>query len=391
MLEALRPRRPSDRVAVWLVTAIALTSIATGIVAILTQPALETGGALGDLQAVAEFSGTVVGFALLVTAWGMQRGYRLAYVATVVLVSLSVAHGVVQLRALSVPLVVLSVGGLVVLVLTSRRFTRSTHLDATQLGALFSIVGVFCYGTAGAYALRSGFDGVENIVDAVYFTVVTASTVGYGDVHATTDTARLFAVSLAVLGPATVAATVGSLFGPMIEAHLARAGRRATGQWNRTGGDKFGGGIKPESRIVVFGADETSRPVVAALAGRASVTVVTGEESAAALPDGVQVIVGEPTRTAERTLERTALESCDAVLVGSDAGDQRRLAAAVRSRTDARIVVIADGEPADALERAGADAVVDPEIVLVEATLGALLGDGEITGQSSASAASQSG
>jgi len=42
MFEALHPRRPGGRVAVWIVAAIALTSIATGVGAILTRPALET-------------------------------------------------------------------------------------------------------------------------------------------------------------------------------------------------------------------------------------------------------------------------------------------------------------------------------------------------------------
>ncbi|WP_345779413.1 hypothetical protein [Natrinema sp. SYSU A 869] len=74
MFEWLHPRRPGGRIAVWIVAAIALASIATGIGAILTRPALEAGGSVGDLQSAAEFSGTIVGFALLVTAWGMRRG-----------------------------------------------------------------------------------------------------------------------------------------------------------------------------------------------------------------------------------------------------------------------------------------------------------------------------
>ncbi|WP_231587968.1 hypothetical protein [Halostagnicola sp. A56] len=111
MLERLRSRHPRGRVAVWIVTAIALDSIATGVVAIVTEPAVQAGGLWGDLQAVSEFSGTVLGFALLVSAWGMYRGFRLAYVVSAALVLLSGIHGVVQSRLLSIPLVVLSLGG----------------------------------------------------------------------------------------------------------------------------------------------------------------------------------------------------------------------------------------------------------------------------------------
>ncbi|PGF16813.1 potassium transporter TrkA [Natrinema sp. CBA1119] len=387
MFEALHPRRPGGRVAVWIVAAIALTSIATGVGAILTRPALETGGTLGDLQAVAEFSGTIVGFALLVTAWGMRRGYRLAYVTAVLLVALSGAHGIVQFRAVSVPLVVLSVGGLTVLVATSGRFTRSSTLDATQIGAFLSIVGVLCYGTAGAYALRSGFDGVTTVVDAVYFTIVTASTVGYGDVHASTEAARLFAISLVVLGPATLAATVGSLFGPVLDTHLARTGREATA---RLGSDAAAAGGEPGTgaEIVVFGSDETIAPIVDALASRASVAVVTSDERSRR-SDGVDVIIGDPT--ADGTLERAGLETCDAVLVGTAAlRDADAVIAAARSHTDAKIVALTGGET-ESTDRTEADVVVDPETVLIEVTVDALLGTDGVVGQSSASAASHSG
>ncbi len=388
MFETLHPRRPGSYVAVWIVVAIALTSIATGVGAILTQPALEAGGTLGDLQAVAEFSGTIVGFALLVTAWGMRRGYRLAYVTAVLLVVLSGTHGIVQFRVVSVPLVVLSVGGLVVLVATSGRFTRSSSLDATQIGALLSIVGVLCYGTAGAYALRTGFDGVTTVVDAVYFTTVTASTVGYGDVHASTEAARLFAISLVVLGPATLAATVGSLFGPTLETHLSRTGREATAHLSA---DAAAAGHGPETgaEIVVLGAGETIEPIVNALASRASVAVVTSEEGTRR-SDGVDVLVGDPT--ADDALERAGLETCDAVLVDTVAlRDAAAVIASTRSQTDARIVALTDRSETESDDRIEADVVVDPETALIEATVGALLGSDEITGQSSASARSQSG
>ncbi|MCU4973064.1 NAD-binding protein [Halobacteria archaeon AArc-m2/3/4] len=367
--DRLRPR-PSGRAVVWLVAAIALVSIGTGVAAIVTEPTLGTTGTLGELQAVAEFSGTVVGFALLVTAWGMRRGYRLAYVAAAVLVFLSAAHGVVQSRLLSVPLVVVSVGGLVVLVFTSERFTRSSSLtlDATQLGALIAIVGVFCYGTAGAYALRAEFTGVETVVDAVYFTLVTASTVGYGDVHPTNDGARLFAISLVILGPATVAVAVGSLFGPAIDRRLSRTGSRVADR-----------PTDRAARVVVLGYDETTARFVRALAANATILVVTPDDDVASRfernrtgDDDVAVLVGDPTD--ESTLEQADLETATAVLVatGDDAQNSYTVLAA-REATDARLVVVTEDGRTDALERAGADVAIDPDALLVDAVVGATL------------------
>ncbi|GAB3029329.1 ion channel [Natronobiforma cellulositropha] len=381
-----RWHRPSGRAVVWVVVAVALVSIATGVVSIVTEPSVGAGGALGDLQSVAEFSGTVVGFALLVSAWGMRRGYRLAYVSAAVLVFVSGAHGVAQYRPLSIPLIVVSLGGFVVLVFTSQRFTRSSALTATQVGSLVAIVGVLCYGVAGSYALRGQFDDLHTVVDALYFTLVTATTVGYGDVHPTTEGARLFTISLVVLGPATLAAAAGSLFGPILEARFGRTGREVT----RDGREE------PE-RVAVVGDGALASAYADGLAERTAVTLVMPDETDAGGGESVSTVYGD--LTADRTLERAGLADVDAVLVAlRDPSECERALGAVRETTgaDAHVVAIATGGE-DALERAGADSVVDPERLLVRTAVGETLGadgrsgarDGD-DGHSSASAAAQS-
>ncbi|WP_114578630.1 ion channel [Saliphagus sp. LR7] len=370
MLDRLADARSAGSLAVRVVVAVAVVSIATGVAAILTDPALTAAGPAAEIQAIAEFSATVVGFALLVVAWGMRRGYRVAYVAAAALVALEAVHGVVQLRLLSIPLVVLSVAGLAVLVATSERFTRSAGLtlSATQFGAVVAVVGVGCYGTAGAYALRGGFDGVGGVVDAVYFTVVTATTVGYGDVHPTSLGARLFAASLVVLGPAAVAVAAGSLFGPAVEARLAMAGRRVRAHRD---------GIE---RVAVVGFEGPARAIAERLAERAAVTIVAENQRLEGLPADVEVHAGEPTD--EALLERAGVASCGGVVVADGSPDAVR---ATRETTAAPIVAVAaDPEPAVA---EGADVVIDPRSAVADAAVAAVL---ESSAQS-ASAASQSG
>jgi voltage-gated potassium channel len=377
MLERLSRYRPGGDVAVRIVVAVALVSIATGIVAMLTDPTLAAGGLLADLQAAAEFTGTVVGFALLVAAWGMRRGYRMAYLAAAVLVSLAAAHGVVQSRLLSVPLIVLSVGGLAILALTSERFTRSSHLElsATQFGALVAIIGVLCYGTVGAYVLRGDFDELDTVVDAVYFTLVTASTVGYGDIHPTTETARLFAISLVLLGPTTVAVAAGSLFGPAIETRLTRAGRQVTAHHDGT------------KHVAVLGLDELTEAVAGGLAERVAVTVVDSDERRLrALPDVVSTVVGDSTSTS--TYRRADLETVDVVIL--TAGEGSATASAARAATDARVIALGGS---DGSERGlgDVDLVIDPQTVVADAVTAAALGRADAVAHSAASAASQSG
>lgn len=75
--------------------------------------------------------------------------------------------------------------------------------------AIALLLAMVVYGFAALYLLidrRAGqFDGIDTRIDAVYFTVTTLSTVGFGDIHATGQAARL-AVTVQVLFDLTLLA-----------------------------------------------------------------------------------------------------------------------------------------------------------------------------------------
>ncbi|MEY4174633.1 MAG: hypothetical protein RI900_1798 [Actinomycetota bacterium] len=75
--------------------------------------------------------------------------------------------------------------------------------------ALLLVLAMVVFGFSALYlaiAHHDGqFTGLENRVDAVYFTVTTLSTVGYGDVHAVGRAARI-AVTVQILLDLTVIA-----------------------------------------------------------------------------------------------------------------------------------------------------------------------------------------
>jgi voltage-gated potassium channel len=54
----------------------------------------------------------------------------------------------------------------------------------------------------------ASFDGLNTRVDALYFTIVTMATVGYGDVHAESQAARLMVIGLIVFDVVIVASLV---------------------------------------------------------------------------------------------------------------------------------------------------------------------------------------
>jgi len=217
MFEALHPRRPGSRVAVWIVAAIALTSIATGVGAILTRPALETAARSAIFRPSQSSAGPSLASPCSLPPGECVggTGWRTSPPSS----SLPCpGHTVSSVPSGVGPLVVLSVGGLTVLVATSGRFTRSSTLDATQIGAFLSIIGVLCYpeppGVRAQKRVRRGHDhrrrGLLHHRDREHGRLRRCP-------REHRSVARLFAISLVVLGPATLAATVGSLFGPALD------------------------------------------------------------------------------------------------------------------------------------------------------------------------------
>ncbi|MFP8958469.1 ion channel [Natrialbaceae archaeon A-CW3] len=360
--------RQDDHLAVLIVVIIAVVSIATGLAAMVTEPFFAGEGYLGSLQTATGFSAVLVGFVLLIAAWGMRHGYRIAYIVALFLILLSGAHGIAQTRPVSIPLVVLSTIAIVVLFRQQRReYTRSLSLTPTQIGALLAIGGVVVYGTVGAYVLRTDLQGVETLLDGLYFTLVTASTVGYGDVHATTETGRLFAITLILLGPVSIIAVAGSLFGPALESRLRRAGTRARG--TRTNQ------VKGSERVLLLAHAEIGERVVDPLIDQASVTVVTPDEDWARKLEATGIEVHVATPADDAVLERVTDAEQAAIVVATDAETTPyAVVAARRVDPDARVVAVTSGGHEATLAEMGATVTIDPEGLLARTTASAALG-----------------
>ena len=77
---------------------------------------------------------------------------------------------------------------------------NSKNLSFYQFVVAITFLLAISYSLLGLYYLRDEFDGIKNISDAVYFTIVTFSTVGYGDIHLITEEAKLFTISIMIVG-----------------------------------------------------------------------------------------------------------------------------------------------------------------------------------------------
>jgi len=366
---ALWGRVRTTRATIWLTTLVALLSVTTGLVNISTRSVARAGDVIPTwIEQTAGFTGAMTGFAMLASAMALRRGYRTGWLATLAMLPLTAIQGLLQQSVLATPLVVLSVLSIPTVWLTRDRFGRPVELSTVQQAAIVAFVGTVSYGTFGTYALREEFPAVETLTDALYFTVVTASTVGYGDVTPATPIGKLYTLSLLALGVASFGLLAGSLLGPAIEARFANVLGTMTASQLTT----------IEDHVLVLGYGDLTAPILDELETTAPYVVVARDESAT-VPEDAKVLRGDPSD--ERLLEDAGIDRARAVVVATedDADDALAILTARELAPEIRIVAAATNRRnVPKLEHAGADAVISPAIIggrlIVES---ALRGDDE--------------
>jgi len=112
------------------------------------------------------------------------------------------------------------------LFLVFREFARAIRyaMRAPEAHALLLTTTVVIAGGSLFYMLVEGW----SVLDALYFSVVTLATIGYGDLTPTTDVAKLFTIFYVLIGIGLVASTVATLATAAVRADSdRRAGMKA--------------------------------------------------------------------------------------------------------------------------------------------------------------------
>jgi len=284
-------------------------------------------------------------------------------------------QGLMQASVLSFPLVALSIVSMPALAYNRGRFDRPFSPSPTQLAAGAALVTAISYGTIGTYALRDQFNGVETIVDAFYFTVVTASTVGYGDVTpvagAAADIAQLFVLSSLVMNVAAFAVALGVILTPAIEAQLSKALGKMT--------DKQIDLLDDHVLVLGYGDPDPIRSKNSTPATGTKYAVVTTDETAEARrlsERDVPVFTADPSDV--DPLERVNIQGA------RGSSSQRTTTRGMRSRssppdnstpTCGSSLRVTQRENVNKLRRAGADQVISPATlgghILIDCAFGA--------------------
>lgn len=182
----------------------------------------------------------LIGLGQLTMSVGLLMRSRVAWTMALLLVIAAIASLLFGQHH-SIPMVVYFSLLLVALLASWQSFDRSS-LAASTLFAFTAVVMLMMYATLGSYYLGAEFTPpIKDLITALYYAMITMTTVGYGDIVPHTPDARLFAVSVVVLGVAVFATSLTAVVTPMI----SRSFQRIVNQKGRT--------MKRKDHYVVIG------------------------------------------------------------------------------------------------------------------------------------------
>ena len=307
-----------------------------------------------------KFSGLVsvaLGVFMVVLGKGLyERRARSWWVAVCVLVILAANN---LYRGTTTQTVWLSVLLLIALLAYRGRFRIPSDWDVDygQIVALVSVAFALSYGIVGVYLLRAEFSGIETWTDAVYFTFVTYSTVGYGDVLPQTANAKIFTLSMILIGLASFVTALTVLLGPVLERQM-KGVLSIMSRFQKT-----------ENHVVICGYSHVAESIVDELQGQGVPYIVIDDRRDLILhlqSKGHDVLSGDATL--KQTLEQANLANARAIIAAFDSDSTNTLIAVtardIRDSVEGchyRIVVrVEDEENIQKVKHVGADEVISP-------------------------------
>ena len=229
-------------------------------------------------------------------------------------------------------------------------------VDLGQALALVTVLIALAYGIGGTYALREEFSGIETWTDAIYFTFVTYSTLGYGDLLPQTANAKLFVISMILIGLTSFVTALTVVVGPVIEKRL-RGVLHLMSRFQ-----------KYEDHVVVCGFSNVSESIIDELQDqRVPYIVVENRDDIVQFlqSKGHDLLNGDATRT--ETLAQANLEDARALIAASDSDSVNTLVGVtakeyreVRGAKFKIVVRVEDEENIEKVQHIGVDEVISP-------------------------------
>lgn len=226
------------------------------------------------------------------------------------------------------------------------------RLQKELLGGILSLGGVFLIGTCW-YKWFEGWSWL----DAAYMTMLTLSTVGFGEIHPLDRESRLFTIFLILMGLLVIAYIVNRFTEAVIQGYFQDGLRlRQEKKLIETLTDHY----------ILCGYGRTGRHIAMEFAAENISFVVVDnqlEQIEEAKEKGYIVIQGDATLDASLINARINTAVCIVTALSSDAENLYTVLSAKTLNPKIRAIARASSEEAgQKLQRAGADAVVSPYI-----------------------------
>jgi len=299
----------------------------------------------------------LIGGGMLTMAFGLLWRSRLAWAMALLLAATAAVSTLVSDHANGSVLLAYFALVLGALLFAWRQFDR-TSVAASTLFALTSVAMLLTYATFGSYYLGAEFKPpIGDLVTAFYYSMVTMSTVGYGDIIPQTSQAKLFSVSVIVLGVAVFATSLTAVIAPMVSSSLQRIVNRK------------GPRMKRENHFIVIGNTSLALNTWRELARRGRpVTRILREAPDPGQDADTDIVVGDPS-SADVLNEAGALHAEAVLAMLADDSENAFVVLAVKE-LGGKARTVAAVNDARHLSRIK---LVQPDIVIAPQVLGAEL------------------
>ena len=239
------------------------------------------------------------------------------------------------------------------LILFWKKFDQ-TSLAAATLFALASVLMALTYASFGSFYLGAEFKPpISDLITAFYYSVVTMSTVGYGDITPQTSEAKLFVASIIIVGIVTFATSLTAVIGPLFASSVHRILYRRAGK------------MKRENHFIVIGDTPLAISVWRELARRGRpVTRIVRQPLSDTETSPVDVVIGEPSNV--DVLKEAGAEHAEAVLAMLDAdGENAFVILALRELggTARSVAAINDSAHEQRIRLVQPDMTISPEVI----------------------------
>lgn len=215
------------------------------------------------------------------------------------------------------------------------------------------IATLFVYGILGSYFIMH-----LNIIDSIYYSIITMATVGYGDYTPHTGIQKIFATTLALSGVALLA----YVFNIMLTSFQEKMSEYSKGARKMKAIEDM------DDYYIICGLGRVGKVVFDELKKRKQniIVIEKDEEICENIEEGDNIVKFHKDASEDNIISRLAGEKCNSVIVstGDDVNNLFIVWTIRENNPDAWIVTRASRvENIPRLKKAGANKVVSPEII----------------------------